>query len=151
MSYNAAKDGAGQRIRDAKERAGLTWSQIAEAIDQPREWTISALLGMHPVPEAAANTVGEMLGLDDDTVRALQRQPYRPGLGELANDPTIYRFTEAIAVYGAAIKEIIHEDFGDGIMSAIDFDVRVTRREHPKGDRIVITFDGKYLTYPPRD
>ena len=106
---------------------------------------------MHPVPEAAANTVGEMLGLDDDTVRALQRQPYRPGLGELANDPTIYRFTEAIAVYGAAIKEIIHEDFGDGIMSAIDFDVRVTRREHPKGDRIVITFDGKYLTYPPRD
>lgn len=151
MSYNAAKDAVGQKIREAKEKAGLTWAQIAEAIDQPREWTISALLGMHPVPAAAAEKVGELLGLDADDVAALKRQPYRPGLGELAHDPTIYRFNEAIAVYGAAIKEAIHEDFGDGIMSAIDFDITVTRREDPKGDRIVVTFDGKYLTYPPRD
>ncbi|GAB3812375.1 cyanase [Tessaracoccus terricola] len=151
MSYNAAKDKAGQQVREAKERAGVTWAQLAEAIGQPREWTISALLGMHPVPEAFAKKVGELLDLDADTVAALQRQPYRPGLGELANDPTIYRFNEAIAVYGAAIKEAIHEDFGDGIMSAIDFNVSVTRREDPKGDRIVVTFDGKYLTYPPRD
>ncbi len=148
MSYNAAKDAAGQKVRDAKELAGLTWAEIADAIGRPREWTVSALLGMHPVPEAAAVTVGEMLNLDEDTVRALQRQPYRPGIGELASDPTIYRFLEAIAVYGPAIKEAIHEDFGDGIMSAIDFDIKVTRREDPKGDRIVVTFDGKYLTYP---
>lgn len=150
MSFNSAKEQAGQHIRDAKERKGLTWSQIAEAIDEPREWTISALLGNHPVPRAAATRVGELLDLDEDTIRALIRQPYRPGLGDLADDPTVYRFIEAIAVYGASIKEIIHEDFGDGIMSAIDFDVKVSRREDPNGDRVVVTFDGKYLTYPER-
>lgn len=148
MSANAGKDQAAHAVREAKERAGLTWAQIAEAIGRPREWTISALLGNHPVPESAATTVGELLGLDDQTVRALQRQPYRPGLGELASDPTVYRFLEALAVYGAAIKEAIHEDFGDGIMSAIDFDIDVSRKEHPGGDRVVVTFDGKYLSYP---
>ena len=151
MSANAAKDQAAETIRDAKERAGLTWAEIAEAIDRPREWTISALLGNHPVPEAAATRVGELLDLDEETVRALQRQPYRGGLGEMAHDPTIYRFTEALAVYGAAIKEAIHEDFGDGIMSAIDFNIDVSRREDPAGDRIVVTFDGKYLSYPSKD
>ena len=150
MSFNAAKEHAAQEVRAAKERAGLTWAAIAEAIDQPREWTISALLGNHPVPEHAANKVGDLLRLGEETIRALQRQPYRPGLGELANDPTVYRFVEALAVYGTAIKEAIHEDFGDGIMSAIDFDVNVSRREDPNGDRIVVTFDGKYLTYPER-
>lgn len=148
MTNNAAKDRAAQVVRDAKEVAGLTWAQIAEEIERPREWTISALLGNHPVPPAAAEKVGELLGLDDSTVRALQRQPYRAGLGELADDPTVYRFVEALAVYGAAIKEAIHEDFGDGIMSAIDFDIDVSRREHPGGDRVVVTFDGKYLSYP---
>lgn len=148
MSANAAKDHAAQTVRDAKERLGLTWAAIAEEIGRPREWTISALLGNHPLPAEAAEKAGRLLELDEDTVRALQRQPYRPGLGELANDPTVYRFVEALAVYGAAIKEAIHEDFGDGIMSAIDFDINVSRREHPGGDRVVVTFDGKYLSYP---
>lgn len=148
MSANAAKDQAAQVIRDAKERTGLTWAQIAEEIGRPREWTISALLGNHPMSEQEATKAGELLGLDEATVAALRRQPYRHGLGELANDPTVYRFVEALAVYGAAIKEAIHEDFGDGIMSAIDFDINVSRREHPNGDRVVVTFDGKYLSYP---
>lgn len=148
MSFNTAKERAADIVRDAKEHHGLTWAQIAAAIDRPREWTIAALLGNHPLSTEAAVKVGELLDLDDATVRALQRQPYRPGLGELASDPTVYRFLEALAVYGAAIKEAIHEDFGDGIMSAIDFDVNVSRREHPGGDRIVVTFDGKYLSYP---
>lgn len=148
MSANAAKDQAAQAIRDAKEEAGITWAQIAQEISRPREWTISALLGNHPMPQAAAEKVGELLDLNAETVRALQRQPYRAGLGELAEDPTVYRFVEALAVYGAAIKEAIHEDFGDGIMSAIDFDINVSRREDPNGDRVVVTFDGKYLSYP---
>ena len=147
MSANAAKDRAAETIRDAKERAGLTWAEIAEAIDRPREWTISALLGNHPVPEAAATRVGELLDLDEETVRALQRQPYRGGLGEMAHDPTIYRFTEALAVYGSAIKEAIHEDFGDGIMSAITFRANVQRIDAEEGPRVQITLDGKFLPY----
>ena len=148
MSFNHAKQQAALTVRDAKERLGLTWAHIAEAIGREREWTIAALLGNHPVPESAATTVGELLQLDPDTVSALQRQPYRPGLGNLADDPTVYRFVEALAVYGAAIKEAIHEDFGDGIMSAIDFDIEVSRKQDPNGDRVVVTFDGKYLNYP---
>lgn len=148
MTATTTKHEAAEAVRDAKERKGLTWRQIAEAIDRSPEWTISALLGNHPVPADAAATIGELLDLHADAVRALKRQPYRPGLGDMASDPTIYRFTEAIAVYGAAIKELIHEDFGDGIMSAIDFTVDVSRRPDPKGDRVVVTFDGKFLSYP---
>ena len=147
MGANAAKDRAAEAVRDAKERAGLTWAAIAEAIGRPREWTVAALLGMHPVPAAEAAVVGELLGLGEETVRDLQRQPYRTGLGEMADDPTIYRFHEALAVYGPAIKELIHEEFGDGIMSAINFKIGVSRREDPAGDRVVVTFDGKFLDY----
>jgi cyanate lyase len=147
VGANAAKERAAEAVRDAKERTGMTWAAIAEAIDRPREWTVSALLGMQPVPEKEATPVGELLDLDEDTVRALQRQPYRTGLGELAQDPTIYRFQEALAVYGPAIKELIHAEFGDGIMSAINFKVDVSRRADPAGDRVVVTFDGKFLDY----
>jgi cyanate lyase len=147
VGANAAKERAAEAVRNAKERTGMTRAAIAEAIDRPREWTVSALLGMQPVPEKEATRVGELLDLDEDTVRALQRQPYRTGLGELAQDPTIYRFQEALAVYGPAIKELIHEEFGDGIMSAINFKVDVSRRADPAGDRVVVTFDGKFLDY----
>ena len=131
----------------AKQKSGIKWTAIAEAIGRPKEWTVAALLGQHPVPQAEAEKVGELLGLSDDAVLALQRQPYRTGLGELAEDPTIYRLLEALNVYGPAIKELIHEEFGDGIMSAIDFKIDVARRPDPTGDRVVVTFDGKFLDY----
>ena len=131
----------------AKQKSGIKWTAIAEAIGRPKEWTVAALLGQHPVPQAEAEKVGELLGLSDDAVLALQRQPYRTGLGELAEDPTIYRFLEALNVYGPAIKELIHEEFGDGIMSAINFKIDVARRPDPTGDRVVVTFDGKFLDY----
>lgn len=148
MSFNEAKEDAAQAVRDAKYRTGATWAQIAERIGRSKEWTVAALLGMHPVPADEARMVGEMLDLDRGTIHALRRQPYRTALGADADDPTIYRFREAINVYGTAIKELIHEEFGDGIMSAIDFDISVTRREDPRGDRVVVTFDGKFLAYP---
>lgn len=144
---NEAKAKAAEEIRAAKQREGLSWAEIAEAIGRPKEWTVSALLGQHPVPEDAAVRVGELLGLSDESVQALQRQPYRTGLGDAANDPTIYRFIEAINVYGPAIKELIHEEFGDGIMSAINFKLDVSRRPDPSGDRVVVTLDGKFLDY----
>ncbi|MDO5734933.1 MAG: cyanase [Propionibacteriaceae bacterium] len=136
-----------EQVQAARQRRGLTWAEIADAIERPKEWTVAALLGQHPLPAAEAAKVQELLGLDDDVVLAMQRQPYRAGLGELAEDPTIYRFLEAIAVYGPAIKELIHEEFGDGIMSAINFKVDVSRRTDPSGDRVVVTFDGKFLDY----
>lgn len=136
-----------EQVQAARQRRGLKWAEIADAIERPKEWTVAALLGQHPLPAAEAAKVQELLELDDDVVLALQRQPYRAGLGELADDPTIYRFHEAIAVYGAAIKELIHEEFGDGIMSAINFKIDVSRRTDPSGDRVVVTFDGKFLDY----
>lgn len=144
---NVAKEFAAEEIQDAKQAKGIKWAEIADAIGRPKEWTVAALLGQHPVPQAEAEKVGQLLGLTDDTVRALQREPYRTGLGALAEDPTIYRFLEALNVYGPAIKELIHEEFGDGIMSAINFHVDVARREDPAGDRVVVTFDGKFLDY----
>ena len=136
-----------EKVQAARQRQGLKWAEIADAIERPKEWTVAALLGQHPLPAAEAAKVQEVLGLDDDVVLALQRQPYRAGLGELADDPTIYRFLEAISVYGPAIKELIHEEFGDGIMSAINFKLDVSRRPDPSRDRVVVTFDGKFLDY----
>ncbi len=147
MSMNAAKEKAAAKVRLAKERAGLTWRELAEEIGKPVEWTTAALLGQHPIAKRDAERLGELLHLDKKTVAALEAQPYRTGLGDAAKDPTIYRFIEAINVYGPAIKELIHEEFGDGIMSAINFKVDVSRRPDPTGDRVVVTFDGKFLDY----
>lgn len=143
-----SKEQAAAIVRDAQFQSGTTWTQIAEAIGRPAVWTVAALLGQHPMSAEEASTAGELLGLDDDVVRALQLQPYRgSGRQEIPTDPTLYRLYEAVDVYGAAIKELIHEEFGDGIMSAINFKVDVQRRPDPTGDRVVITLDGKFLDY----
>ena len=138
---------AAEIVKVAQVRSGKTWAELAAAIDRPAPWAISALLGQHPVPAAEAEKIGELLGLDAEVVEALQAQPTRSGLDANLDDPTIYRFYEALAVYGPAIKELIHEEFGDGIMSAINFKLDVQRREDPDGDRVVVTFDGKFLDY----
>lgn len=141
------KSEAVDRVTEARLGKGVSWKQIAEAIDRPVVWTVTALLGNHPVPEDAARIVGDLLELDDETTAALVAQPYRVADPALASDPTIYRFHEAINVYGPALKELIHEEFGDGIMSAINFSIDFSRRPHPDGDRVVVTFDGKFLPY----
>lgn len=146
-SWNTSRDDATQTIRTSLQRTGKTWAAVAEHIDRPLVWTIAALLGSHPVPADTAAAVGELLELDDDTVVALQQQPYRIAGDSLKADPTIYRFYELLAVYGPALKEAIHEEFGDGIMSAINCNVDVERREDPDGDRVRITIDGKFLKY----
>ena len=135
------------RVLAAKQEAGLTWAQIADALERPKAWTVAALFGQHPVPAEVAEKAGALLDLEPADVTLLQRQPYRTAEPELLADPTIYRFHEALAVYGPAIKELIHEEFGDGIMSAINFKLDVGRREDPDGDRVVVTFDGKFLDY----
>ena len=139
---------AGQAVLAAKGRLGLTWAAIAEALDRPLVWTTAALLVQHPVPADLAAKAGELLELSTDQVQVLQSQPTRGALDTAVPvDPTIYRFYEVLQVYGPTIKELIHEQFGDGIMSAINFRMAVTRVSDPAGDRVVVTLDGKFLPY----
>jgi cyanate lyase len=142
------KQEAAELVRAAKARLGLTWAVIAEAVDRPVAWTTAALLGQHPMPAEQAGAAAELLELDAETRQALQAQPTRGALDTpVPTDPTIYRFYEVLQVYGPTIKELIHEQFGDGIMSAINFRLDVTRRDDPAGDRVVVTMDGKFLPY----
>jgi cyanate lyase len=132
----------------ARLNKGLTWQELADAIDKPVVWTTAALLGQHPIPAELAKNLVELLGLDESAVPVLAAVPYRGGLPTaVPTDPTIYRFYEVLQVYGPAIKELIHEQFGDGIMSAINFSVDLQKKPHPAGDRVVVTLDGKFLPY----
>jgi cyanate lyase len=142
------KTALGEKIAIARLRKGLTWTEIATAIGKDQVWTVAALLGQHALTADDAATVVSLLGLDEpDAALLLQKEPYRGSGPEVASDPTIYRFHEALSVYGPALKELIHEEFGDGIMSAINFQISLSRRPHPGGDRVVVTFDGKFLDY----
>lgn len=145
---NHAKESLAHDIQLARVRKGLSWADLATAIGKDPVWATAAMLGQHPMTPQDAGTVVSLLGLEDpDAALVLQMQPYRRAEPGVSSDPTIYRFQEALAVYGPAIKEIIHEEFGDGIMSAINFRLDVARRAHPSGDRVVVTFDGKFLDY----
>lgn len=137
-----------EQIVLARLTRGLTWQQLADAIDRPVVWTTSALLGQQPIPAEQGRILVELLGLDAAVIPVLAAPPMRGGLPTaVPTDPTIYRFYEALQVYGGALKELIHEQCGDGIMSAINFSVDLQTRPHPSGDRVVVTFDGKFLPY----
>jgi len=142
------RDEITQQIVTARLTKGLTRQQLADAIGKPVVWTTSALLGQHPIPPEEGRKLVELFGLDEAAVPVLAGVPMRGGLPTaVPTDPTIYRFYEVLQVYGGAIKELIHEQFGDGIMSAINFSVNVEKKAHPAGDRVVVTFDGKFLPY----
>lgn len=147
MTPIMAKQDAAALVVAARLRKGLTWAELAAAIDAPLVWTTAALLGQHPMTREQAVALGTLLELDDAVVEGLQLQPYRGSEPTQPTDPTMYRFAEALAVYGPALKELIHEESGDGIMSAINFRVDVARRSDPDGDRVVVTFDGKFLDH----
>jgi cyanate lyase len=142
------KQEAAEAVLAAKTRLGLSWAQLAETLGAPLAWTTSALLGQHPMPGEVAAKAAQVLELDAGAEAALRLQPTRGALGAaVPADPTIYRFHEVLQVYGPTIKELIHEQFGDGIMSAINFKLDVSRREDPGGERVVVTMDGKFLKY----
>jgi cyanate lyase len=139
---------ATQSILAAREAAGLSFRSIAERIGRDPVWTTSALLGQQRMDAAEADAVTELLGLDSDVSAALQRHPSKGSLDPVVPvDPLMYRFYEIVQVYGTTLKALIEEEFGDGIMSAIDFEMHVDRRVDPKGDRVVVTLDGKFLPY----
>ena len=136
-------------IVTAKKTKGLKWSDIAASADMSTPFVTSACLGMNTAPEDAAKKICAILDLGDDVCTALQEFPHKEWSREVPTDPVIYRLYEMIGVYGPTIKEIIHEQCGDGIMSAIDFNMEVEKEDNPKGDRVVITLSGKYLAYTP--
>lgn len=135
-------------IRAAKVARNITWAEAAQAISQSKEWTAAACLGQMAFTKEQAEVIGAIFGLPQEAIAWLQIPPYKgPQPADVPADPLIYRFSEIVAVYGPAIKELIHEEFGDGIMSAVDFSIAISREADPKGDRVKIVLSGKFLPY----
>ena len=122
--------------------------ETAEAIGKSKEWTTAGCLGQMAFDKAQAETLGQLFELSDEAVAWLQIVPYKGSLPTaVPTDPLIYRWYELVNVYGTTIKELIHEEFGDGIMSAIDFSMDIQRQSDPKGDRVNVVLSGKFLPY----
>jgi len=137
-----------QMIVAAKVRKGLKWAHVAESIGMSKEWTTAGCLGQMAFDKAQAETLGQLFELSDEAVAWLQIAPYKGSLPTaVPTDPLIYRWYEIVNVYGGTIKELIHEEFGDGIMSAIDFSMDIQRQPDPKGDRVNVVLSGKFLPY----
>ena len=126
----------------------VSWSELAEIIGLSKEWTTAALLGQMTLTSDQAEKIGAKLDLPQDAIIQLQVVPYKGSLPTaVPTDPLIYRFYELINVYGTTFKELIHEEFGDGIMSAIDFNMDLKREPNENGDRVQILLSGKFLPY----
>jgi len=137
-----------EQVIAAKIRKGLTWAKIAQAVGQSKEWSTAALLGQMAMTKKQAQAAGKLLGLSEEAVLLLQQVPYKGSLpAAVPTDPLIYRWYEIVNVYGTTVKELIHEEFGDGIMSASDFSIKISREPDPKGDRVNVVMSGKYLPY----
>ena len=132
----------------AKANKNLKWSDLAKAIGLSKEWTTAALLGQMTLTQGQAEIIGKMLDLSAEVIALLQTMPYKGSLPTaVPTDPLLYRFYELINVYGTTIKSLIHEEFGGGIMSAIDFSMDIQREANPSGDRVIIMLNGNFLPY----
>jgi cyanate lyase len=137
-----------EKIVATKVAKGLKWADIAAKVGQSKEWVTAACLGQMTLTNEQAGVVAEIFGLSADEKKWLTVVPYKGSLPtSVPTDPLIYRFYELVNVYGTTFKELIHEEFGDGIMSAIDFKMDLRREPDPKGDRVSITMSGKFLPY----
>ena len=147
-----AREEATAQIIAAKKQKGLTFEEIAKAVGRHKVWVTAALMGQATMSKEEAEKAVSILGLGEGVASAVAAALQEPPMkGSLENtvpvDPLIYRFHEITQVYGTTIKAIIHEMFGDGIMSAIDFEIDIQKKEDPKGDRVVVTLNGKFLPY----
>jgi len=137
-----------EKIIAAKVAQGLKWADVAARVGLSKEWVTAACLGQMTLGDEQATIVAEIFGLSVDEKKWLMVVPYKGSLPTtVPTDPLIYRFYELINVYGSTFKELIHEEFGDGIMSAIDFKMDLQREPDPKGDRVSIMMSGKFLPY----
>jgi cyanate lyase len=134
-------------IISTKAAKSLTWEKIATDLGMSPVWLTSACLGMNSAPEEKAKAIADYLGLDQEVTDALVAFPTKIWDQAVPTDPLVYRLYEVVGVYGDTLKEVIQEKFGDGIMSAIDFSMEVDKIEHPKGDRVLLTLNGKFLPY----
>ena len=131
-----------------KVSKGLTWEKVAKEVGLSKEWVTAACLGQMTLNGEQANKVGDLFNLNENEIKWLKVVPYKGSLPTaVPSDPLIYRLYEVISVYGLTIKELIHEEFGDGIMSAIDFSMDIQRENNPAGDRVNILLSGKFLPY----
>ena len=137
-----------EAILAAKAERALSFAALAGKVGRSEVWTAAAILGQAQMDAPEAEALAEVLGLGPDVVAALQRHPLRGSLdAPVPVDPLLYRFHEITQVYGTTIKALINEKFGEGIMSAIDFEMEIDRIEDPKGDRVKVTYNGKFLAY----
>ncbi|MBC7469897.1 MAG: cyanase [Ramlibacter sp.] len=137
-----------EKIITAKVQQGIHWADVAKKVGQSKEWTTAACLGQMTLNKEQAGVFGDIFGLTADEQKWLQVVPYKGTLPtSVPTDPLIYRWYEIVSVYGTTIKELIHEEFGDGIMSAIDFSMDIQRQADPKGDRVNVVLSGKFLPY----
>jgi cyanate lyase len=137
-----------EKILAAKIAKGLKWVDVAKKVGLSKEWVTAACLGQMTLNSEQAALIGGIFDLSQEDIQWLTVVPYKGSLPtSVPTDPLIYRFYELVNVYGTTFKELIHEEFGDGIMSAIDFTMNMTREADPKGDRVKITMSGKFLPY----
>ena len=137
-----------EMIIEAKVNKGLKWEDVAKKVGMSKEWVTAGCLGQMTFDAKQARVVAETFGLPAEAEKWLMEVPYRGSLPTaVPTDPLVYRFYELVSVYGTTFKALIHEEFGDGIMSAIDFKMDMTREANPNGDRVNIVMSGKFLSY----
>ncbi|AKV08955.1 cyanase [Pseudomonas hormoni] len=148
--YNEVSIALTTEILQAKASRNLSWQDLSNGTGLGLAYVTAALLGQQPLPADAARIIGQKLGLNSESVALLQIIPLRGSLSGVPSDPTIYRFYEMIQIYGTTLKALVHEQFGDGIISAINFKLNMQKVEDPEGGhRAVITLDGKFLPLRP--
>lgn len=147
MAKMMTKEDVTEMILSAKRTAGMKWEDIAAQIGMSPVWTHSAAMGMNAMPKDKAEAMVSVMGLPQEAALVLQEYPTKIWEQAVPTDPCIYRLYEIVGVYGPTIKALVQEEFGDGIMSAIDFDMQITRVANPKGDRVKIEMSGKFLGY----
>jgi len=137
-----------EKIITVKVKKGIKWADVATKVGESKEWVTAACLGQMTLNAEQAKVLGKIFGLDAEEQKWLQVVPYKGSLPTpVPTDPLIYRWYEIVSVYGTTIKELIHEEFGDGIMSAIDFSMDIKREPNEKGDRVNVVLSGKFLPY----
>ncbi|HEY0892070.1 MAG TPA: cyanase [Cellvibrio sp.] len=137
-----------EKIITNKVLNDIKWCDVAQKVGLSKEWVTAACLGQMTLNAEQAKIIGDIFELTTEEQKWLQVVPYKGSLpSAVPTDPLIYRWYEIVSVYGTTIKELIHEEFGDGIMSAIDFSMDIVRQPDPKGDRVNVVLSGKFLPY----
>ena len=148
MNKSLTREDVTDMIMSVKIQKRIKWADVAPKLKLSKEWVTAACLGQMALTNAQAKLVAKIFSLPPEAIPVLEAVPYKGSLPtSVPTDPLIYRFYELISVYGTTFKELIHEEFGDGIMSAIDFSMEIGKEENPKGDRVNVVLSGKFLPY----